>query len=234
MGSKKRISKDILPIILRDRKLGQWYVEPFVGGGNMIENVDGNRIGADVSEDVIAALCLIRDNPKSLPKNNKEFTEDDYKKVKNKEVVVSKGFYGYCAFALSYGGKFWGGWSRDGKNKRDYVNEAYKNAMEQSLKLQKCILCVSSYDKLVIPRESIIYCDIPYNNSTKYKTSFDHHCFWDWCREKVKEKNKVFISEYDAPNDFECIWKKDICSSLTTETGSKKATEKLFIWKGQK
>ena len=31
-GSKRRIAKDILPIILRDRKNGQFYVEPFVGG----------------------------------------------------------------------------------------------------------------------------------------------------------------------------------------------------------
>lgn len=33
MGSKNRIAKEILPIILRDRKPNQWYVEPFVGGG---------------------------------------------------------------------------------------------------------------------------------------------------------------------------------------------------------
>ena len=29
MGSKARFSKDILPIILKDRTVEQWYVEPF-------------------------------------------------------------------------------------------------------------------------------------------------------------------------------------------------------------
>ena len=32
MGSKNRIVNEILPIILKDRKPNQWYVEPFVGG----------------------------------------------------------------------------------------------------------------------------------------------------------------------------------------------------------
>jgi len=32
MGSKKRHAKELLPIILKDRQPGQWYVEPFVGG----------------------------------------------------------------------------------------------------------------------------------------------------------------------------------------------------------
>ncbi len=41
MGSKARIAKHILPIILKDRKDGQWYVEPFVGGANLIEEKTG-------------------------------------------------------------------------------------------------------------------------------------------------------------------------------------------------
>ena len=32
MGSKTKISKEILPIILKDRKENQYYIEPFVGG----------------------------------------------------------------------------------------------------------------------------------------------------------------------------------------------------------
>lgn len=48
MGSKNRIAKYILPIILKDRKECQWYVEPFVGGCNTIDKVVGNRIGSDI------------------------------------------------------------------------------------------------------------------------------------------------------------------------------------------
>lgn len=42
--------------MLEHRKEGQWWVEPFVGGGNMIDKVTGNRIGADNNKYLIALL----------------------------------------------------------------------------------------------------------------------------------------------------------------------------------
>jgi DNA adenine methylase len=230
MGSKSRIAKEILPIILKDRQPEQWYVEPFVGGGNLIDKVDGNRIGADNSEYVIEALKLIRDFPETLPKNNTETNEEDYQKIRKSE-HQSIGLKGYYGFSLSYGGKFFGGYRRDKIGKRDYINEAYRDAIKQSKKLQGVVLCLFNYYELPIPTGSIIYCDPPYQGTTKYMSALDYEIFWEWCRVKSKT-NKVFISEYNAPDDFECIWQKEITSSLTKDTGSKKGIEKLFIWKG--
>ena len=67
MGSKNRIAKHLLPIILKDRKEGQWFVEPFVGGANMIDKVTGNRIGADLNRYLISG-CLTTVN-KGLSSN---------------------------------------------------------------------------------------------------------------------------------------------------------------------
>ena len=47
MGSKARFAKEILPITLQGRKPNQYYVEPFVGGCNIMDKVKGNRIGAE-------------------------------------------------------------------------------------------------------------------------------------------------------------------------------------------
>lgn len=47
MGSKARIAKEILPLILADRKEGQYFVEPFCGGCNVTDKVSGNRIAND-------------------------------------------------------------------------------------------------------------------------------------------------------------------------------------------
>lgn len=229
MGSKSRIAKYILPIILKDRKPYQWYVEPFVGGGNMIDKVDGLRQGYDIDEDVIQALNDIRNRCDKLPKNNMEFTEADYNYVKTHH---KHPFYGYVAHALSYGGKKWGGWCRDKKSKRDYVAEAYKNACRQQL-LLPAILLVCSYDEIELEPNSIIYCDPPYDTATKYSNNFDHEKFWQWCRNCVENGHKVFVSEYEAPDDFVCIWQKEINSSLTQNTGAKKGVEKLFIHQSQ-
>jgi hypothetical protein len=43
LGGKTRIAKEILPLILADRKEGQYFVEPFCGGCNVTANVPGNR-----------------------------------------------------------------------------------------------------------------------------------------------------------------------------------------------
>ena len=34
--------------------------------------------------------------------------------------------------------------------------------------------------------------------------------------------HKIFVSEYSMPDDFKCVWQKEIVSSLTKNNGSKK------------
>ena len=103
MGSKNRIAKHILPIMLAERGNRTW-VEPFVGGANMIDKVEGKRIGADLNEYLIEALILIRDNPEKIPDL---ITEDDYQKLKQEMKV--DGLTGFTGFAMSFGGKFFYG-----------------------------------------------------------------------------------------------------------------------------
>ncbi len=228
MGSKSRIAKHILPIILADRKENQWYVEPFVGGANLIDKVEGNRLGADNNFYLIEALKLIQQNLGGIPKHKGEWSELDYRLIKNGGDCFP-GLKGYCGFQLSYGGKWFGGWRRDKIGKRDYVAEGYRNSVKQSAKIQGVEFVCSNYFNLNIPPNSIIYCDPPYAGTTKYRGGFDHGDFWNWCRDKIKQRHKVYVSEYSAPDDFECIWQKEIVSSLTKNTGSKKGVEKLFI-----
>jgi len=58
MGSKTRIAKHILPIILKNRKPGQWYVEPFAGGMNTIYQISGNRLASDNNKYLIAKTTV--------------------------------------------------------------------------------------------------------------------------------------------------------------------------------
>jgi DNA adenine methylase len=66
----------------------------------------------------------------------------------------------------------------------------------------------------------------------KYESDFDHFVFWHWARQKSIDGYKVLVTEYNAPDDFKCIWqakKKD--GMGTTKTGNKQNTkiEKLFV-----
>ena len=204
MGNKNRIAKHILPIMLKERE-GRTWVEPFVGGGNMIDKVDGVRIGADINPYLIQALKLIRDNVDSIPD---VVTEQDY--MFYKSIGYPTGLGGFVGFTMSFGGKWFGGYRRDQAgtkgcpiNEYTQTQRAKKSAIKQSKLLQGVELVCSSYDTLAIPDGSIIYCDPPYQGTTSYKDDFSHEAFWQWCRDKTKEGHKVYISEYTAPEDFE-------------------------------
>lgn len=226
MGSKARIAKHILPIILKDRKLNQYYIEPFVGGANVIDKVDGLRIGADANKYLIKALKLIRDEPLRIPKNNNEYTEEMFEKAKLGQLEDSVDCF--AMFQYSFGSMFKGSWAKNKRN-TDYVKECVKNVLIQSQNIQDVEFIHSCYQDLEIPNNSIIYCDPPYENTAQYKgaNTFNHLEFWQWCRDMSSKGHKVFVSEYNAPNDFKCIWEKEILSTAG-KSNIKKATEKLF------
>ena len=101
MGSKSRIQKYIIPIMTKNRTPDMIFYDSFCGGQNLIDKVTGKRVASDINEYLIEQLKLIRDNPISLPKNNREFTKEDYLDVKNNIDRYDKYFVGYVGFALS-------------------------------------------------------------------------------------------------------------------------------------
>ncbi len=222
MGSKNIIAKQILPIILKNKTPERVYIEPFVGGGNIIDKVEGFRIGADINPYTIEALKLIRDNPESLPF---ELTKEQYAAVKEKKEI--NGFTGWVSFSCSFGGKFFNGFAQGGG--RNHVMEARNNAIKQSPFLKNCIFINCNYWELDIPKNAIVYCDPPYANTTKYKDGFDSYNFWEWVRLKSSEGIEIYVSEYTAPEDFIPIWGIEINCSLAAGK-PKKTTEKLFIY----
>lgn len=58
MGSKNRLSKQIVPIIQNYIDNGcNGYLEPFVGGANIIDKIEcDNKIGSDIDKYVISVL----------------------------------------------------------------------------------------------------------------------------------------------------------------------------------
>ncbi len=231
LGSKNRIAKHILPIMLEYRTPEMTWVEPFVGGANMIDKVEGKRIGADLNEYLIEALILIRDNPEKIPDL---ITEDDYQKLKDEMKV--DGITGFAGFAMSFGGKFFGGYRRDVAgtkgcidNMKTQTRRSKQNAIKQSEKLKGVKLVNCSYDELPLNSDNcLIYCDPPYEGTTSYRDGFDHTKFWNWCREMSDRGHVVFISEYNAPEDFKCVWQKEVATTISKQQG-KKDIEKLFI-----
>ena len=232
MGSKMRIWKDIAPFILEKRKEGQCYVEPFCGGCNSLSNVNGWRLAADINPYLIAMFrSLLNNEPQYFP-IEKELYKNAYNAYKCSERnKFSQSDLGWIGFMASYNGKFFNGYSGVSHG-RNYVFESMRNILNQLDSLRGVKFYCCSYNELVIPKKSIIYCDIPYKGTTKYQDDFNHDKFYQWCFDKKSEGHRVYISEYWMPDDFDCIWSKKISNSLDRYSEQKAyKTERLFTIK---
>ena len=228
MGSKNRIAKEILPIMLKERGDRTW-VEPFVGGANIIDRVQGNRIGNDNQEYVIALYKSLQNG--YIPP--KEVTSEFFFEVEINKDKYPKELVGYLGTQLTFGCEWWGSFRRDNTGKRNYGVEAYNNVMKQQPNLIGIEFVCGDYRDLEIPPNSLIYCDPPYKGVRKYvgNVKFDSDVFWEVCRNWSKQGHIVFVSEYEAPSDFECVWSKEISASANNSIKAGqglKAVEKLF------
>lgn len=192
-----------------------------------------------------------------------EMSVETYNKFKTQYInktynTSDKWFIGYVGSALSFGGAWFNGLAKyNPKKNENHVKEA-KNGLLKQIKGWNNMdgtefLCCSYDDDMAIQDfiwnkmfmkgrfkkesfseiKSIIYCDPPYRSTKSYESDFDHDKFWDWVRKKSKD-NFVYVSEYDAPDDFKCVWEKDKKDSLGSSNRKNKDvlinTEKLFMY----
>ena len=226
MGSKNRIAKHLLPIMLSEAEkhgITKW-VEPFVGGANMIDKVPSSfeRVGYDLNPHTIAALIGVRDYVNDFPC---EVSEEHFKSLKNTPPnPITSWIRSHCAF----GGLFGNNYARNNRG-TNYCMEGRRNTLKQSQALQTVELIGSSYEDLDF-NNCLIYCDPPYANTSGYKTgAFDHDKFFNWCRKQARD-NIVFVSEYNAPDDFLEVWRGEIKTNFSSsrKTATHNAIEKLF------
>jgi site-specific DNA-adenine methylase len=237
MGSKNRFAKELVPIIesyiTSDTK---GYLEPFVGGANMIDKIKfDKKYGCDLNEYLIELLKHIQTDISEVPDFILKDTYTDVKNNKENYPMWYQGLIGFCSF----GNKFWNGYASNGKE--DITGERtksyFKSIKEQSPNLKGIIFKHRSFQEIKSNISGyVIYCDPPYRGTTKYKTDeFPYEEFYDWCR-NMSKNNIVLISEYNMPDDFICIWEKETKANFDcnrkSDDDKNNRIEKLFILKG--
>lgn len=91
---------------------------------------------------------------------------------------------------------------------------------------------VLDYEEVAIPEDSVIYCDIPYEDTNVYNKAegFDYERFYQWCE---RQTQPVFISSYQMPEDrFDCIEDFTHRSTLSA-TANNLVTERIYVPKHQ-
>lgn len=228
-GGKSRISKQIAEIIEREREREDVLVSLFCGTCSIESKlVNFNKIICNDNNIYLIEMLRASQNKYDFPD---VVTYKQYKYIKEHK-DENKALTGFVGFGCSFGGKWFGGYARDKKG-NNYANIS-KNSLEKDMKLlrDKTIFTCLDYKDVDIPNNAIVYADPPYENTTQYKNKFDSKSFWNYMR-KISKTNKVFVSEQNAPNDFKCIWEKQIRRTLdVNKQNNFKATERLFVYNG--
>lgn len=239
MGSKQRLAKDIVPIIqsyIDDSHIA--YIEPFVGGANIIDKIKHpNKYGCDNNKYLISLLSYSQKEYNKLPESINRDTYNSVRKDYNDGTNLYEDWYiGLVGFCGSYKSKFFGGYADGKKANRDYPREMINNLRKQSENLNGINFIHSDFFDWDISKinNCVIYLDPPYVNTTDYITSkmFDYDSYYDRVRE-LSMNNIVICSEKYMPNDFKCIWKKEIINSINLPNGvgsQPTMVEKLYIY----
>lgn len=243
MGSKNRIAKEIIPIMTEVMNEDDYFVDVFCGGCNLIDKIKGRRIANDKNKYLVAMFKGLQEGrarPYTIDKSLYSMARDLYRGRDVNHLTDTKlddFLIGWIGFMASYNGRFFdGGYSGHsvGKDKRDYIGEQIRNTESQIDSIKDVIFTNLDYKDINFKHKScVIYCDPPYDGTKQYDTSkdFDHSHFWSWCRSLALDGHKVFVSEYNAPEDFEVVWQKEIINNLSLD--KHKSTEKLFKFKNQ-
>ena len=210
-GGKQRIGKEIAKIISEkvEKMDGEinGYCEPFCGMLGVYQHIpkyfEKNDItykAGDANESVIKMWQAVQTG--WVPPNS--CSEEKYIRLQNDRASSAEKCY--VGHQFSFGGGYFMGYVGKYKGAQTTFKTIPNKICKIARDLQNVEFTAGTYNQFSDLENYIIYCDPPYANTRcKYADKFDNEEFWNWVRE-MSETNVIFVSEYSAPDDFECIF----------------------------
>ena len=242
MGGKSRIRKQIGEYLNKIRKEKQAYYEPFVGSCWILMEIEnGPNYASDANEYLIAMWKAVQDGWIPPSKVSEAMHERARQQIRNGgKGRMSKELLAFIGFGCSFYGMWMATYAR-GNNYAKIARDSIIRKRDKINKDTKFTCC--SYEDLKPEKNSLIYCDPPYDGTyqeyapqkqhgkddIKYE-KFDSEKFWEWCRKMSKAGHTVLISEYKAPKDFKVVLRIKTTTNVHTEDRNR--VEKLFQYKG--
>jgi DNA adenine methylase len=225
MGGKDKIGRALTAAIVENVLMVRDVVEPFVGWGGVAEHLAPlaeTYKAADAKPDLILMWEALQAG--WVPPD--AVTPAEYAELKKAPPSALRGFVG---FGLSFGGKWFGGYSRDSDGLRDYCSEARRAVLRKADRMRFADITCCDFGAIEVNPGDIVYCDPPYDKTTGYTTGpWDAERFW----RQVSAWSQiawVFVSEYQAPGG-RIVWEREKQMSLDVANKSTKRLERLYLF----
>lgn len=224
LGGKAKIAKRLTGYINEQLEPGQPFVDLFCGAGNIISQIDPNRerIANDANLAVVSVLRATVDGfefPDLV-------TEEDYKQARS--LPKDNPLHGFILIGCSFAGGYKGGFARSNRG-RNYADTTRRGLLKKKPGLTGVYFLSQDYSQVAIPEDALVYCDIPYHGTTKYKgVTFCHDEFYHWVE---RQPNTILISEYGGsynPLNLPIVWELESRKSLRDKNGECVTTKEIL------
>lgn len=227
-GGKSRLVKDLIPIFKNYLNDDMYFIDAFAGSSKVaigVSTFHEKVLACDINYYLIDMFNSLKKG--WIPPFNLSKVEYDYIRKHYDECPALTSFAG---FGCSFAGKWFGGYAKNAEG-RNYAEIAYRSLLKDLEQINKIEYKVQSFFSLNTS-DQLIYCDPPYRGTTAYGFvgKFDSELFWNKVRE-LSKNNIVLVSEYDAPDDFEVVWEKEMrlnIKSIIKTSNNENRIEKLF------
>lgn len=261
-GGKGQIVGEFLPIIEGYLHEGQTFYDLFVGGGSVVGSLDWpDRVANDFNPVLVAMYRKMQEIvyfdertcewvvpsgvfPAEVSKENYYNALYWFKGLQSEHPAEcdDPAILGFYLFCCSYKVSFAAGYAGP-----EYQAKAFQSLVRDFTGryhqgLRGVEFHTGSYDEVPLRPNSVIFCDPPYINTAGYGVSakdersmFNHDAFHEWCCARTHEGHTVFLTEYTAPDCFECLWQQiKLCNLAAVKgRGSRKYNvEHLYICRG--
>lgn len=206
LGGKARIANRLAPIVAAPKV---W--EPFMGGLSMSRALDarGCKLWLSDAHPALAPLYRAIQGGWQAPE---AITFETYTAARR--LPDSDPLKAFCGFGMSYGGRFFRGYSGPGAHTINSPHEKDSRVIHLDpcsavtasldwLRTSANVRAIFTVDFFSVPVRDTrltIYCDPPYANTTGYSTGeFDSVRFWHQCREWARAGARVLVSEHTCP-----------------------------------
>lgn len=236
MGGKSRQAKRIVDLLVDLAEGRTTYVEPFLGGGAVAAEACQHFEKCYLSDAVDELTCfwsLARDGWRPPARTSRE----SYELVRDQQIVwptqEQKALKAWCGYALSFNGKWFGGYSLESGRGEDYEGESFRAVDKKARGMKGAHIFRSDYRELddLVDDNCVVYCDPPYENTAGYDAAgafFDHDEFWSYMDRWTDRGALVVVTEFTIPDGWESIY--DFNRKTTVHhSGSKSEIERVLV-----
>lgn len=235
-GSKKNQAAKIVELF-KPFNDGRPYIEPFLGSAPVLAATAGFWKGLLVASDVnrfLMAYWLCVQRGRRLDRDT--ITKEEWAALRDRwrggDRTWELLYVGFGTNNAPSQNNLYDASFKDNLAYQKRYVEKVRPALEKARLLNKDFLW---FEPVAVHGGNLIYCDPPYANSTRESCNmpaFDYVGFWDVVR-RWSKNNVVFISEREAPADFECVLEisKTTCMNFPTCKKVLRYFERVFVMK---